>query len=104
MFVSPKCPTRAISKNAISFFLREVISGAGAVREVGSPPLRAHSIRGVSTSAAFLKNWSVTKVLEAASWRSNSVFSSFYFKDLQYVMEDWKSLGPFVAAGEVLNS
>ena len=55
LFVSPKCPTRAISKNAISFFLREVISGAGAVREVGSPPLRAHSIRGVSTSAAFLR-------------------------------------------------
>ena len=32
LFVSPRCRQRAISKNAISFFLREVISGDGAVR------------------------------------------------------------------------
>ena len=102
--MSPKCPNRAVSKNAISFFLREVISGAGAVREAGNPPLRAHSIRGVSSSAAFFQNWPVAKVLEAATWRSNSMFLSFYFKDLQYMFEDWKSLGPFVAAGEVMNS
>ena len=28
LFVSPSCPTRPISKNVISYFLREVISGA----------------------------------------------------------------------------
>ena len=102
LFVSPSCPTRSISKNAISFFLREVISDAGAVRGDGGPPLRAHSIRGMSSSASFFQNWSIQKVLEAATWRSNSVFASFYFKDLQYVFEDWKSLGPFVAAGTVV--
>ena len=41
LFVSPSCPTRAMSKNAVSFFLREVIHGA----EVGS--VRAHDLRGV---------------------------------------------------------
>ena len=102
LFVSPSCPTRTISKNAISFFLREVISGAGAVRGDEGPPLRAHSIRGVASSSSFFQNWSVQKVLEAATWRSNSVFASFYFRDLQYVFEDWKSLGPFVAAGSVV--
>ena len=67
MFVSPRPPSRAMSKNAISYFLWEVILGAGAVKGDEGPPLRAHSIRGVSTSAAFLQNWSVSKVLEAAT-------------------------------------
>ena len=70
------------------FFLREDISGAGAVRGDEGPPLRAHSIRGVSPSAAFLQNWSVSKVLEAATMKSNSVFASFYFRDIQYVCSD----------------
>ena len=44
-----------MSKSAISFFLREVISSAGAVKGDEVPPLRAHSIHGISTSAAFCK-------------------------------------------------
>ena len=37
LFVSPRRPSRAMSKNAVSFFLREVIHAAGASRpEVGS--------------------------------------------------------------------
>ena len=49
----------------------------------------------------FLKNWSISKVLESASWRLNSVFASFYFEDIQYVFEGMRSLGPFVVAGTV---
>ena len=41
LFVSPRRPARPLSKNAVSFFLRKVISAAGAARpQVGS--LRAH--------------------------------------------------------------
>ena len=47
-----------------------------------------------------VKNWSISSVLEATSWKSNSVFTSFYSRDLQYVFEGVCSLGPFVAAGE----
>ena len=99
LFVSPRCLSRAMSKNGISFFLREVIVHSGASSEAVAAP-RAHSIRGIATSSAFFKNWSFSGVLEAASWRSNTVFTSFYFKDLQYVFEGVRSLGPFVAAGE----
>ena len=59
LFVSPSCPTRALSKNALSFFLRRVIMDSGAVIDGFSP--RAHSIRGVATSALFLRSWSVSK-------------------------------------------
>ena len=37
LFVSPRRPARPLSKKAVSFFLREVISAAGAARpQVGS--------------------------------------------------------------------
>ena len=101
LFVSPRCPSRAISKNALSFFLREVIQDSGAVLPSASP-VRAHSIRGVATLVSFLRNWAVSKVPEAATWRSNSVFASFYLNDVSYVFEGLRSLGPFVAAGQVV--
>ena len=98
LFVSLSCPTRAMSKNAVSFFLHEVIHGAEASRrEVGS--VRAHDIRGVSTSVAFHRNWSVSAVLNAATWSSSSVITSFYLRDLQHEFQGLRSLGPFVAAG-----
>ena len=99
LFVSPCRPTRPdLSKNAVSFFLRDMISSAGASRpEVGR--IRAHDIRGVSTSLAFHHNWSVSAVLESATWSSSSVFSSIYLCDLQHDYDGLLSLGPFVAAG-----
>ena len=99
LFVSPRCPSRAISRNGISFFVREVIVHSGASSEAVAAP-RVHSIRGIATSSAFFHNWSFSRVLEVASWRSNTVFASFYLRDLQYVFEGVCSLGPFVAAGE----
>ena len=77
LFVSPRSPSRQISKNTVWFFLMEVISGAGAVSRDVVTPLRVHNISGVATSTVFMQNWSVSKVLEAASWRSNSVFAAF---------------------------
>ena len=70
LFVSPRRPSRSLSKNALSFFLRHVTIDADALWEGTNP--RAHSIRGVATSAVFLRNWSV---LEAATWRSNPAFA-----------------------------
>ena len=61
--------------------------------------VRAHDIRGVSTSVAFHRNWSVSAVLDAATWSSSSVFTSFYLSDLQHEFQGLRSLGPFVAAG-----
>ena len=58
--------SRPMSKNDISFLLREVIVNSGASSgDVEAP--RAHSIRGMAISSAFFKNWSLSSVLEAAS-------------------------------------
>ena len=98
LFVSPRNPSRAMSKNAISYSLREVIAESGASTEPGVVP-RAHSIRGVATSIAIHRNWSISSVLNAACWRSNFAFTSFYLKDLHFEFDGLCSLGPFVAAG-----
>ena len=95
LLVSPRRPSRALSKNAVSFFLREVITVARPA--VGS--VRAHDILGVSTSVAFHCNWSVSAVLESATWSSSSVFSSFYLRDIQHEYDGIRSLDPFVAVG-----
>ena len=65
--------------------------------------VRVHSIRWVSTTVVFMKNWSVSMVLEATSWRSASVFTSFSLCDVQYIFEGLRSLGPIVAAGFILH-
>ena len=53
-----------------------MILGSGAVEFSALPP-RAHIIQAVATFATFLRNWSVSKVLETATWRSNLVFKCF---------------------------
>ena len=104
LFVSPRSSWRPLSKNAVSFFLREVITQAYASGSTPGPSTRprAHSIRGMATSTAFLRNHPVRKVLEAACWRSPSVFTSFYLKDVQFSSQEGFGLGPFVAAGSVV--
>ena len=75
-----------------------MILDAGAVEE-GTLPPRAHSARAVATLAAFLRSWSVSKVLEAATWRLRPVFASFYFRDISYSLDSCHSSVPFVAGG-----
>ena len=94
LFVSPSSPTRAMSKNAVSFLLRVVIPVAAASRPewVRSMPMT----RGVSASVAFHCNWSVSAVLDAATWSSSSVFTSFYLRALQHEFQGLRSLGSFM--------
>ena len=61
--------------------------------------VRAHDFRGVSTSVAFHRNWSVSAVLDAATWSSSSVFPAFYVRALLHEFQGPRSLGPFVTAG-----
>ena len=103
LFVSVRNKTRPITKTAISFFLRETITQA--LQPEGGPPaagVRAHSIRGLATSLNYWKNQSLSAVLEAATWKANTVFVSHYLKDVQRTYEHCHSLGPFVAGGAIV--
>ena len=95
LFVSPRAPSRPLSMNAFSFFLRDLITRA-------SSAFHAHSVRGVAASWAFSRNASLSSILAAATWSSSSVFTSFYLSDVQFSSSRGFSLGPLVAAGSVV--
>ena len=59
-------------------------------------------MRAVATSLSFEHNLSIDSVLEAAQWRSNSVFASHYLKEISIQYENCRALGPVVSAGTVI--
>ena len=106
LFVSPSNTSRPLSKNALSYLLRETILHAHqSLHEDHMPPLRvrAHDIRGIATSLNLWKNRSVASVLEAASWKTPSVFVDHYLKDMERSDGATSSLGPLVAAGSFVH-
>ena len=121
LFVSPRAPSRSLSKNALSFFLREAISEAysstgrslptrsssSASSSTSSRPRSsfcAHGVQGVAASWAFHRNAPIASILEATTWSSPSVFSSFYLLDVQFSSSSGFGLGPVVVAGSVVSS
>ena len=93
---------KPISKNAISYLIRETIREAHRSqpeREYHRDEIRAHSIRGIATSLHFMKNKSLSSVLEAATWKGNSIFVSHYLKDVQTTYGHCSALGPIIAVG-----
>ena len=66
LFVLSTCPSRAMSRNEISYMLRAFIIRSSASSRSGQVP-RAPSIGGIATSSAFFRNWSLRRALEVAS-------------------------------------
>ena len=86
-------------------FLRETIKEAHVAFSPDQPwrqDIRAHSIRGITMSLNIMRNHSFQVVLEAATWRGNSMFCSRYLKDVLHTYEFCLSLGPIVAAGSII--
>ena len=121
LFVSHCSPSRPFSKNALSFFLHEVISQASSsssssssmhsapspspsssISRPAAASFCAHSVHGVAASVAFARNAPLSSILVAATWSSSTVFTSFYLKDVQFSSPLGFSLGPVVAVGAVV--
>ena len=100
LFVSPTKMSKAITKNAISYFVKELLTDTGALYETTSPI--AHSIRGVGTSLALKLNVSIDKILEAATWKRTGVFQMHYLKEFALTYDNFSSLGPIVSAGQIV--
>ena len=100
-FVSPSDPSRSMLKNAMSFFLHQLITESGAVSS--SVPPRAHDIRGIATSLNYYSNLSLSAINEAATWKSNRVFAMRYLKDMSATRSRLKDKGPLIAAGSAVH-
>ena len=105
LFLVPKDPSRPASKNALAYFLKSTI--LEAYQNVSEETMRLcrvtpHEIRALSASLAFTHNLAMDTVLEAAQWRSNTVFTAHYLKDVSIQYQNCRALGPIVAAGTVI--
>ncbi|MPC82668.1 hypothetical protein E2C01_077347 [Portunus trituberculatus] len=106
LFLAVRCPSRPMSKGAISFFLQDIIKSAHAsfpdsnCREL---KVRAHDIRGIATSMLLWKNCPVPTILRAACWRTPSVFDDHYLREILRHEGDIFTLGLVVAAGHVVD-
>ena len=101
LFVSLWNLERAMSKNAMSFYLRQLIVDSGAVSS--SRPPRAHDIRGIATSLNYCSNLSLSNLMQVATWKSNRVFASRYLKEVSATQDNIRLFGPLVIAGDRLH-
>lgn len=105
LFISVRDQKRPMSKAAISFFLRETIKSAHESLPDSLCPsikVRAHDIRGIATSMLLWKNSPISSILEAACWKTRSVFADHYLKDVQRQEGDIFARGPVIAAGDIV--
>ena len=78
-----------MSRNARSFYLRQLIVDSGAVST--SRPPRAHDIRGVATSLNCYSNLSLSNFMQVAMWKSNRVFASGYLTEVSATQDNIRS-------------
>lgn len=76
LFISWQKPHRPVSKDSIARWIKIVLERAGLDLSVYS----AHSTRAASTSHASNIGVSVSTILNAAGWSSESTFAKFYKK------------------------
>ncbi|XP_068250378.1 uncharacterized protein [Palaemon carinicauda] len=99
LFVSWGKSKKNISKNTVSFWLRQVIMQAYSKEGLSAPGKpKAHDVRGMSTSLAFEKNMSVAQVLRAGTWSNQSTFTDHYLKECTRKSLDGFSIGPVISA------
>ena len=105
LFTCINNPSRPLAKNSIGGLIRKVILLAH--QDVQDERLRmwkvkAHEVRAVATSLLFKRNLAIREVMNAAVWRCNSTFVSFYLRDISHEFLDVSSLGPVIAAQSVV--
>ena len=91
--VSPCSPSHSLAKNALSSFIQDLISQASSSPSSSSNPQPSSSLGplrssssfcaySVAASVAFVRKAPLSSILEAATWGSASVFTSFYLKEV----------------------
>jgi hypothetical protein len=96
-----------IVKVTISGWIKGLIRSAyGKVESDDVPHLthtqfQARELRAMATSLAFHQHHSLRQVMDAASWRADGTFASFYLRDLTPASLD-PSVGSLVVAQSVV--
>ena len=63
---------------------------------------KTHKVRNSSASMLFRKNFAVHQVLRAGMWASQTMFTTFYLRDVACSSMDTFAIGPVVATQQVM--
>ena len=75
-FLSFQKPHKPVSKSTLARWIKDIL----LLAEVDTDVFKAHSLRGASTSKAFLKGLSVKEVVDHGKWSLESTWQKFYHK------------------------
>ena len=72
-YVKPHSP---ISSSSVARWITTVLKSAG----IDTDTFKSHSVRSASATAAVSAGITTNQIMDAADWRSESVFERFYYK------------------------
>ena len=100
LFVASGRAKKDISKNTVSFWLRWVMSLAYQLsgKPLPTPSPLARETLGIAPSLLFEKNYAVSQVWKAGTWRRHTTFTRHCLRDLSHKSLDTFHLGPEVSA------
>ena len=78
LLISYAKPHKRISRDTLSRWIREILQLSG----IDLTKFKPHSMRSASTSYVASKNVSISTILAAIGWRTESTFTKFYQKSI----------------------
>ena len=92
-----------IQRTHVSRWLVEVVKEAYTRADLEyDDDIRAHELRAIASSWAYVNQVRLEDILAAASWRSSGVFQGSYLRDMSSIADGMATLGPIVAAQHVV--
>ena len=101
LFLSLNAHVKDISKATISRWIVLAVRMAYerlTPRDLSFMRINAHEVRAVSATWAYYNNTSLRDVMQAAFWRAETTFTSFYLRSLQQQAGDLYQLGDLCSA------
>ena len=88
--------------NHISRWIALAVRRAYEIQEKTLPDsIRAHELRALSASLAYVNGISLDDIKQSLYWRSDGMFQSAYLRNMSAATEGLDRVGPLVAAGSV---
>ena len=94
-----------LAKSTLSRWVKYAIKNA--YDTISKNPLllfkpRAHELRAISASWAYMNYIPLEEILKSAVWSSTSLFTSHYLRDFREQTENLRAMGPIIAAQKVV--
>ena len=94
-----------LAKSTLSRWVKYAIKNA--YDTISKNPLslfkpRAHELRAISASWAYMNYIPLEEILKSAVWSSTSLFASHYLRDFREQTENLRAMGPIIAAQKVV--